>query len=121
MSNLISLFRRKPRSGVCPACGDLEPIDDGNIESPFKAVCAAAKHGCESCSLLRHAIHDCLPEAVVSDTQKSVYLVVRRSILRDFVEIAVRFAQPTKVVVLDLFVSPSMSISSAIPNFHADF
>lgn len=107
MSNLISIFRRKSQSRVCSACGDLEPFDDGNIDSPFKAVCAAATKGCESCSLLRHAIHDCLPEAVGFNAQNPVFIVVRRSILRDFVEIAVRFAQPARIVVLDLFISTS--------------
>jgi hypothetical protein len=107
MSNFISLFRRKSQIQVCSACGDLEPIDDGNIDSSFITVCAAAKKGCESCSLLRHAIHDCLPEAVVSDAKNPVFVVVRRSILRDFVEIAVRFAQPVKIIVLDLFILTS--------------
>jgi hypothetical protein len=109
MSSLISLLRRKPNSLVCLTCGELEPVDDGNIESPFKDVCAAAKKGCESCSLLRHAIHDCLPQAVVEDVQNPVYVIVRRSILREFVEIAVRFGQGATIVVLDLFVSPSRS------------
>lgn len=109
MSDLIALLSRKSQSRSCPACGNLEPIDDVHIESPFKAVCAAAKKGCESCALLRHAIHDCLPEAIVSDAQSPVLIIVRRSILREFVEVAVRFAQPEKIVVLDLFVSPSAS------------
>ncbi|QDS71923.1 hypothetical protein FKW77_000564 [Venturia effusa] len=107
MSNLISLARRKAKSRLCLACGDLEPIDDGHVESRFKAICAAAKKGCESCSLLRHAIHGCLPEAIVADTQSSIVVVVRRSILREFVEIAVRFAESAKTEVLDLFVSPN--------------
>lgn len=106
MSNLISPLKRKSKNQLCPACGDLEPIDDGHIESPFKAICAAAKKGCESCALLRHAIHECLPEAVVSDAHIPVSIVVRRSILREFVEIAVRFARPAKAAVLDLFVLP---------------
>lgn len=107
MSNLISMLKSKSKNRLCPACGDLEPIDDGHIESPFKAICAAAKKGCESCSLLRHAIHECLSEAVVANAQEPVYVIVRRSILREFVEIAVRFAQPGNTTVLDLFVLAS--------------
>lgn len=103
MLNPLSLLKRKSKKRLCPACGDLEPIHDGHIESPFKAICAAAKHGCSGCSLLRHAIRECMPAA------EAVSIVVRRSILRDFVEIAVGFARPgdSKTAVLDLFVSPS--------------
>jgi len=107
MSQLLA----KASTRICGACGDLEPVDDGHIEAQLREVSAFADKGCESCALLRKAIYDCVPEAVVSDADAEfrTYVVVRKAILREFIEVVVRFGHPSKTVVLDVFVSPSMS------------
>jgi hypothetical protein len=89
---------------TCAGCGNLDPDEDSNHESSFQHVCAAAGKGCESCALLRHAIVDCLPEVALIRTS-AVYVIVRRSILRDFIEVVVRCEQPARTVVLDMFIA----------------
>jgi hypothetical protein len=93
-----------PLQSTCRSCGNLDPDDDSNHETSFQSLCMTAGKGCESCALLRHAIIDCIPEVALINTS-AIYVVVRRSILREFIEVVVRCEQPARTVVLDLFTT----------------
>jgi hypothetical protein len=107
----MDLYNSLQLSGLaCLVCGDLEPVDDANIESSFNAVCDSADKGCESCILLRQTVVDCASEVVVQNDPSPIYVVVRRSILRSFIEVAVRSVRPAKTVIVDIFIPPGRYI-----------
>lgn len=94
-----------PTIVACPNCGDLEPVDESNLDCTLNALWATADTGCESCVLLRHAIVDCIPEFIVDRDSCAVHVAIRRSILRDFIEVAVQSDQLAKTVILDFFIT----------------
>jgi hypothetical protein len=104
--SVVGIERFSPSQSVCPSCGNLEPDEDSNHETSFQYLCATAGKGCESCALLRTAIIDCIPEVALVKAS-AVTVVVRRSILRNFIEVVVRCEQPARTVVLDLFITGS--------------
>jgi hypothetical protein len=109
--------RLLPRPLFCQSCRDLDPNEDSSHESSFESLCATAGKGCESCALLRHAIVDCIPEVALVKTS-SVHVAVRRSILREFIEVAVRCEQPARTVVLDLFIAGGTYLANIDTDSH---
>jgi hypothetical protein len=97
----------------CQWCADLDPDDESSVQSPINAIWTSAGSGCESCALIRDAVIECAPEAVVESKN---CVVVRKSILRHFVELVVLTEEPKDSIVLDLFVT-----AGAIPHFPWNF
>lgn len=88
----------------CACCHDLAPPGDANTSRSLCDVENSAAKGCESCSLIRQAVHDCVPEALVSqNVENHVEVVIRQAILRHFVELVVKWDND-KAIILDLFV-----------------
>jgi hypothetical protein len=95
----------------CQTCHDLTPLSDEGTKISLSAIARAATAGCDSCRLLRHAIHDCVPQALVprrgSHGVGTVDVVIRQAIMRHFVEVMVRWNESNSII-LDLFVATSM-------------
>jgi hypothetical protein len=94
---------------ICSCCEGLAPLNDADTIRTFGDIVESAAKGCESCLLIQHAVHDCVPEALVSqDAHKQVEVVIRQAIMRHFVELVVKW-EDDKAIVLDLFVDASKS------------
>ncbi|KAF2430226.1 HET-domain-containing protein [Tothia fuscella] len=88
---------------ACAYCADLNPVEDGVVKTPLQAIWASAASGkCESCIVIRDAIIECVPEATIGNKAS---IEIRRAILRQFVEIVVRFGETGRSTILDLFVT----------------
>jgi hypothetical protein len=82
--------------GVCPSCQDLTPQNDEGSLVSLTSIARSATAGCDSCRLIRHAIHDCVPQALVSQHGtgvNAVDVIVRQAIMRHFVEVVVKWEE----------------------------
>lgn len=88
------------RPDVCPSCQDLIPFNDEGTRISLTSVARSATAGCDSCRILRHAIHDCVPQALVSQYGMEVNhvdVIIRQAIMRHFVEVVVRWEDRTTI------------------------
>lgn len=79
---------------ACPFCQDLTPQSDEGTVVSLTSIARSATAGCDSCRLIRHAIHDCVPQALVSQHGtgiNAVDVVIRQAIMRHFVEVVVKW------------------------------
>jgi hypothetical protein len=94
----------------CRTCQDLTPSSDEGTKISLSAIARSATAGCDSCRLLRHAIHDCVPQALVprrgSHGVSTVDVIIRQAIMRHFVEVMVKW-DANNSIILDLFVETS--------------
>lgn len=86
---------------ICPSCSELSPPSESDTTTTLTELAKAAGKGCETCALINHAIHECLPEVLATDAD-SVTISVRQAIMRSFVEVVVKWSE--RAVTLDLFV-----------------
>ena len=95
---------------VCPSCKDLIPFNDEGTRVSLTSIARSATAGCDSCRIIRHAIHDCVPQALVSQygTQiNSVDVVIRQAIMRHFVEVVVKW-EDKSTIALDPVSEPGV-------------
>lgn len=98
---------------TCPSCQDLSPTNDEGTRVSLIDVARSATAGCDGCRLIRHAINDCVPQALVPQNGRTaVDVVIRQAIMRHFVEVVVKF-HGNQVVVLDLLVKPSKCFNNS--------